>query len=134
MRRPPGRGKPNSTDVLDRGNVPVKFESMARMEQPEKTLTLAITITVRETHTLMIGSMVLVLQDDRFVRGSRRCKMNDLHYGWNPHIEIPSVLQDLSSEFADSTVLLSMLDSSPHVAEMISLISRLRDRGQPYSV
>lgn len=60
--------------------------------------------------------------------------MSDLHYGWNPNLEIPTALRVLSADFEDSTVLLSMIDSSPDVDAMISLIPRLRSSGQVYAV
>lgn len=60
---------------------------------------------------------------------------DQLLYGWNPLLDVPSALERLAgAELADLVALVSVIDSTPNVADMPSLVPHLRRTGRSYTV
>jgi hypothetical protein len=59
---------------------------------------------------------------------------SDLRFGWNPHLDIPAALARLPPQKATSYVVqVSMVDSTPDVSELPSIVPLLADIGRPYT-
>jgi hypothetical protein len=58
-----------------------------------------------------------------------------LHCGYNPNLDIPSALSMVpADEFGGGLALLSMIDSTPRVSELPSLVPLLQQAGAWYSI
>ncbi len=58
-----------------------------------------------------------------------------LHVGWTPDLDVPTAIRRLPSEqLRGLLVLVSMIDSTPQVRRLPSLIPLLKELGAPYTV